>query len=343
MRKFRTHLIINKRDSEKIKELSFADIKLQLVIEPSKCYWESVDGESTSIWYGGRDPKTIREEEIPLNELIIEAPNEDVAEDFISIMQAGMLLAFPDASIIQNFIFITEYHESRNKLYIDNFFDHLKKFDDVAFGCLIAERTINDNQLAYAIEKYKTSIGLTSFNPDSADPSYGQVFDNFDLKRDYHTKAAFAIIAAFSIIEELGFEIRSSQKKPRFLNSDTGEWNPNVLTDIQTRLNQSNIPSETTFDWAYRGQPTRIEQQIKPYFGFESEWIKYGEKVRDKTLTIPEAIHNASYLRNFIAAHKFNELTQYISPYDVFNVQTLSRKLILNKLGLWETMLDRNK
>ncbi|WP_155296358.1 hypothetical protein [Spirosoma rigui] len=344
MPKFRTHLIINKRDSDKIKALSFNNIKLDLLPEPSKCYWESLDGRSSSISYGGRDPETIREDEIPLNELIIEAATEEVAEDFISILQGGMLLVFPDASIIHKFIFITEYDESRNKLYTDeHIFSYLKKFDNVSFGCLIAQKIIRDNQLVYAIEKYKTSIGLTSFNPYSADPMYGKVFDNYDFKREYHTKAAFAIIAAFSVIEELGLEIRSSQKRPRFLNSATGEWNPDVLLDVQERLNESNISDRLTFDWVYRGDPTRIEKEIKPYFGFDSEWTKYGEAVRDKTLTIAEAVHNASYLRNFIAAHKFNELTQYISPYDVFNVQSLGRKLILNKLNLWQAMLDRNK
>ena len=344
MTKFRTHLIVDKRDTDKIKQLKISDISLELVPEPSNCYWESQDGKSSSIFYGGRDPHTIREDEIPMNELVIEAADEAVCEDFLSVVQGGMLLAFPDASIIHNFIYTTEYDESKNYIYSDtNFFTHLKKIENAAFGCLVAEKTIKDNQLVYAIEKYKTSIGLASFNPHSANPRYGQVFDNYDIKREYHTKAAFAIISAFSVIEELGLEVRSSQKKPRFINTENGEWNPEVLADVQKRLNESNMPNEMTFDWVYRGTPTRIEQDIKPYFGFDSEWIKYGEAVRDKTLTMPEAIHNASYLRNFIAAHRFNELTQYISPYDVFNVQSLARKLILNKLGLWQTMLERNK
>lgn len=97
-----------------------------------------------------------------------------------------------------------------------------------------------------------------------------------------------------------------------------------------------------TFDWVYRGEPTRIEQNIKPYFGFDSEWTKYGKEVRDKTLTLPEAIHNASYLRNYITAHKFNELIQHISPYDVYNLQSLSRILIVHTLGLWDDMINRH-
>jgi hypothetical protein len=86
---------------------------------------------------------------------------------------------------------------------------------------------------------------------------------------------------------------------------------------------------------------TRIENEIKPYFGYDSKWQTYGDEVRDKTLTFPEAIHNASYLRNFIAAHKFNELTQYISPYDVFNTQNLARILILRKYGFWSNLSSK--
>lgn len=344
MTKFRTHLIVDKKESDKIKQLEISNITLEFVPEPSKCYWESKDGKSHSFFYGGRQLYTIREDEIPMNELLIVTADEAFCEDFLSVVQGGILLAYPDASLVQNLIFTTEYDSSKDYIYNDRkYFSYLKKVDNISFGCLIAEKTIKDNQLVYAIEKYKTSVGLTSFDPRSADPRYGQVFDHYDVKREYHTKAAVAIITAFSVIEELGLEIRSSQKRPRFANPENGKWNPEVLADIQKRLNESNIPNNMTFDWIYRGAPTRIEQEITPYFGFDSEWTKYGEVVRDKTLTMPEAIHNASYLRNFIAAHKFKELTQYISPYDVYNVQALARVLILNNLNLWQIMLDWNK
>ncbi|WP_461791555.1 hypothetical protein [Pedobacter sp.] len=344
MPKFRTHLIIEKREADKIRKLSFQKFKLEFVPEPTNCYWEDIDGKSSMISYGGRDPKTIREDEIPMSEMLIETDSLEICEDFISIVQGGILLAYPDISFTHHFPFIDEYIQERDRLYSDKaFFDYLKKIENVAFGCIIAERVIENNQLVYAIEKYKTSLGLASFNPNAINPRYGQYFDHYDIKREFHTKAAFAIIAAFSAIEELQLEVRSSAKHPRFLNTDTGEWNPVVLEDVKKRLKDNNIPHALTMDWVYRGKPTFIEKDIKPYFGFNSQWIKYGENVRDQTLTIPEAIHNASYLRNYIAAHKFQKLTQYISPYDVYNVQALVRLLILHKLNFWEVMLKRNK
>lgn len=344
MKKFRTHLIVDKRDSEKILELDIPGIKFGLIKDSSRQYWESTDGKSSTFTYTSRDPHLVPDGEIPMSELLVEAADEATCEDFLSILQGAMMLAFPEESILEDFIHVTEYDESKNKMYTDkNFSSYLKKFKNVAFGCLVIQKVISDNQLVYSIEKYKTSISLSFFDPFSFDPRYGQFFDHYSINRGHHTRAAFAIVAAFSVIEELGFEIRSSKEKPRFTNVETGEWNTEVLSDVQKRLNEGGIPTTLSFDWIYRGAPTRIEQKIKPYFGFDSEWTKYGEALRDKTLTIPEAIHNASYLRNFIASHRFKELTQYISPYDVFNVQSLSRILILHKIDLWQAMVNRNK
>lgn len=204
-------------------------------------------------------------------------------------------------------------------------------------------KIIHDKECCYALEKYKLSLELHSFSPHSADPIYGQVFDHYDFKKQTHTRSAFAIISAFSVIEELGLEIRSSAKNPRFLNPDKGEWNPKVLDNVQSRLSNIGIDKTSTFNWIFRGEQTKVEKDFKPYFGYDSEWTEYRDNVRDKTLTFAEAIHNASYLRNFIASHKFNELTEFISPYDVFNLQCLARKLILERLGVWEIMLGKSE
>lgn len=138
---------------------------------------------------------------MPLSELLIEAETDEIADDFIAVVLCGILLAFPEASIIENFVFLREYNKDDNWAYQEEiFFSHLKKFDDVGFGCLVASKILGNNELVYALEKYKTSLHLTSFNPYSANPRYKQIFNNYTLKREYHTKAAFAIISAFSVI-----------------------------------------------------------------------------------------------------------------------------------------------
>ena len=344
MKTFRTHLIVSRKDAEIIKDLEFSIHSLILQEEPTSCYWESKDGSSFSHYMGGIDLKEVRDNDIPQCELIIEAESEEHAEDLLSIIHGGMLLAYPEPSLTSNFTFIAEAKEVFDKRYIeDPFRNYFKRLKNVGFGCQLANVALEDKKNIYAIEKYKISLELSSFTPHSADPRYGQVFNHYDVQHQNHARSAFAIISAFSVIEELGLEVRSSNKNPRFTDANTGTWNEKVLSDIKERLENSGISNELNFDWIYRGSPTRIENELKPFFGFDSQWVVYGEDVRDKTLTFPEAIHNASYLRNFIAAHKFNELTQYISPYDVFNIQCLARQLILRKLGIWETMLNRSK
>jgi hypothetical protein len=338
---YRTHLIISQKDSKKIEKLKLDDFRFILKEEPSSCYWEGKDGKSFGHYTGGRDPQFAHKDEIQQMELLIEADSEEKAEDLLSIIHGGMLLAFPEPGLTLNFVHLKEYIEEQNSWYNEEpFINYLMRLENVGFGCQIATKAINDKQLIYAIEKYKVSLELASFTPKSADPRYGQVFNNYDIKHSYHTRSAFAIISAFSVIEELGLEVRSSSTNKRFLNNENGEWNPKVLNNILERLKEANINEDLTFDWIYRGEPTKIEQEIKPLFGIDSKWINYGKDVRDKTLTFPEAIHHASYLRNFIASHKFKELTQYISPYEVNNVQLLARQLIIRKIKMWETMLN---
>jgi len=248
--------------------------------------------------------------------------------------------------LTSNFTYISEIEdeEEEKAMHEQIFFrNRFKRLENIGFGCQFASVAIQDKRAIYAIEKYKISLELSSFTPQSADPRYGQVFDNYDIQHQSHARSAFAIISSFSVIEELGLEIRSSAKNPRFLNVANQEWNPKVYDNLIQRLEKAGISNKLTINWIFRGNPTRIENEIKPIFGYNLQWQVYGSEIRDKTLTFPEAIHNASYLRNFIAAHKFNELTQYISPYDVFNIQGLARQLILRKYNLWDTMMTRLK
>ncbi|MBT3421764.1 MAG: hypothetical protein HN431_03060 [Bacteroidetes bacterium] len=180
------------------------------------------------------------------------------------------------------------------------------------------------------------SLELASFTPHSANPKYGQVFENFDHKRRYHVQAAHAIMLAFAAIEELQLEVRSSSKRKRFLDNEKGIWNPIVLEDVNQRLEKIGIREDDNIDWVYRGDSTEVHKSMAPQFGYDSDFQEWHEDVKDKTLTFAEALHNASYLRNFFAAHKFQELSQYLSPYDVYNVQDLARTLILHKVELWE-------
>ncbi len=65
-----------------------------------------------------------------------------------------------------------------------------------------------------------------------------------------------------------------------------------------------------------------------------------GHKVRDVTVSLPDAIHACSYLRNFMTAHAFSSNTPRLGPYEVFNVQSVARRLILSNCKLWNVWTD---
>lgn len=337
MKTFRTFCVVSLQETDKIKLLLGSDSIMMFLNDPVKRYWQSIDGKGElALTFAGKSYEPSKEL-ILQNEVLIYCVDTNEAEKIASTIHGGILLAYPDPLAANKPIEIDEIaNDFNNLLYSEKwYFDRFVKRNNFYFGTLVWKIARNDESSLYAIEKYKLSLFLDSFTPHSANPKYGQLFENYNAQYSYHTKAAFAIITAFSAIEELGLEIRSSQKNPRFLDNKKGEWNPIVIADIKNRLNDIGILETEIIDWVFRGKPTRVEEDMLPYFGVDSEWID-GKNVRDKSLSFPEALHNVSYLRNFIAAHKFNELTEFISPYDVFNAQNLTRRLILNKLGLWE-------
>lgn len=333
---FRTYLIVSRHDTEKVRALHGADTRFVFRDEPTGTYWQDAEGKGFAHFPQGRDAADTVVDMVPQREFFLNIATEDEAESIAATLVGGMLLGFPSPGDLS--IDVSEVSENFNEvLYMERWYqERFGKAEHFYYGHQVLHAAQKDKVSLYAIEKYAVSIQLSSFHPYKGSPRYGQLFTHYETKYVYHTKAAFAIISAFSAIEEMGLEVRSSAQKPRFLNKDTGQWNPVVLQDVETRLAAIGIVSTEQIDWIFRGDFLAVAQDVKPYFGAESEWAD-GATVRDKTLTFPEAIHNASYLRNFIAAHKFNELTAFINPYDVFNLQNLVRQLILRKLALWKT------
>jgi hypothetical protein len=58
-------------------------------------------------------------------------------------------------------------------------------------------------------------------------------------------------------------------------------------------------------------------------------------------MSLPDALHYCSYLRNSMTAHRFKDATSKIGAYDVFKVQSVARFLILSMGKCWN--LDLNE
>lgn len=144
-----------------------------------------------------------------------------------------------------------------------------------------------------------------------------------------YTKYALAIIAYYSVFEELNAHVIASDKKPSKLKD--GSWNPPVLSDLKTRLTGLGVDPESTAVWLLRGTPTRIERKHKPPAGTPASWAR--GMVRDRKIPIYDAINYASLLRSRVSAHRTSARTRSLTIAHVCNVQMLARDLLLQVLG----------
>jgi hypothetical protein len=72
------------------------------------------------------------------------------------------------------------------------------------------------------------------------------------------------------------------------------------------------------------------------------EWAR-GD-IRDREIKMSHAIYYSSFLRSKVAAHAFSSNKEILkriktlSAYDVFNVQSLARQLLLERFKIWDLL-----
>jgi hypothetical protein len=103
---------------------------------------------------------------------------------------------------------------------------------------------------------------------------------------------------------------------------------------LKGRLAAVGIDGDEEFRWIRRGRITQLQKRIEPKLGRRAPYSKRF-RVGDQELTLIDAIHYISYIRNYVVAHKFGESIKAVSPYDVHNAQMLTRRLLLGCLNLW--------
>jgi|SRR5690625_1166857 len=331
---YATYHVFNTRQAQLVRDIIIDEgLYFDYREDPSFMNWVDKKGQPASSYQIQPQNKDINDMLLSnlkrANELIIYAQNEDMAQNVSSLVHGGRLLGYPCLYEHPNpgYIMDLEYDFVFTERYKQNSIS-----ENMVFAGLVAARAWESQNLIYCIEKYKISLQLDSISPNSASPRHRQVFSIEDRGYSYHVAAGYAFLSAYSIIEELGLEIRSSSKKPRFLSNN--EWNPVVKEDVLQRLSEIGVSESDTITWLIRGNPSELHKKILLKLGINSKWND-GEEVHDQKMYIYDAIHYCSYIRNFFVAHKFDEVIRHINPYDIHNVQMLARRLILGKLGLW--------
>jgi hypothetical protein len=188
--------------------------------------------------------------------------------------------------------------------------------------------------LSYAVHKLRLSYQLANPPIVDLDPSHGGP-KRFLVGRDSaeHVYGANAVTLAYSVIEELGFEVRVKQNEASKMPD--GNWNARVRADLEARLTAGGIDIKQTHVWALRGRPTRIELAKRPPTAIRKPSWSQGS-VRDVELSLIDGIAMASWLRSKVSTHRFSDKVRSLTPYDIHNVQTLARLLLLGRCKLWK-------
>jgi hypothetical protein len=203
-------------------------------------------------------------------------------------------------------------------------------YGSIPLSCMIAAKVSFKKEYQYALFKHLASHELMSSETMDHNPSDWMPSKFVRMSVDYHVKCAHAIVIAYSVIEELSFELRATNKTPSFVDR---KWNPIVKADLENRLKSAGINLSETFLWELRDTPTKIERARQPRIQSKASWA-YG-KIRDGEVDIVDAIAQASWLRSKVSAHKLRELASALNYYEVYNVQHLARRLLLEKMGMW--------
>lgn len=123
-------------------------------------------------------------------------------------------------------------------------------------------------------------------------------------------------------------EVRASATNPSRIGD---RWNPVVLEDLKTRLRRAGVDPNRTFVWVSRGPARSIERKRKVAPGQRLKWTC--GPIRDRDILLPDAVAYVDWLRDRVAAHASSSLTRSLSPYDVFNAQSLARIILIEALG----------
>jgi hypothetical protein len=211
---------------------------------------------------------------------------------------------------------------------------HVCAVSQILRSCQIACNASFKRAYYNALFKYQLGNYLYSINTVELDPTRSFYYKLSRFASDY-TRFAYAIIAFYSVIEELGFEVKADSDNPSFID---GSWNPCVKEDLEKRLMRAGINIEEPFSWSLRSTPTKIERELRKQGRLrpikKSSWAK--RNVRDSEVSLVNAILLVSNLRSKISSHKFTKLVESLSIYDVSNANFLARRLLLESLGFWK-------
>ena len=142
-------------------------------------------------------------------EIVIRAPNEVTAERAFAILQnaSALLEAAAERQIFGCNLQLRKYHSgpSRGEGELGGTQDFLCR-SHIPVECLVAVKTASRLQYIYALAKLSLSYRLLSIFPIDLDPTHSRNIEKSDYE-NLHVAFAYAIIAAYSAVEEMGLDM----------------------------------------------------------------------------------------------------------------------------------------
>lgn len=276
--------------------------------------------------------------------LIFETEQSEVDNIIKLICAANLILeGFPDRGSPPNSGFpLSEDAAERERTFehvfrSDGFFEWFTYRESLPVAVAIAAEAWRDKRLLYAIHKLAHSYKTESVTHWSMHPRFEQVFLKHSADFSLHVRTSVAINLAYSAIQELDLDVKASPEKPRSIGQGTFVWNPEVLSSFKERLRKADIDPEIIVDWIIRGEQTEVD--IYKMLDNSSAHSN-GVDIRDRQVSLPDAINFCEFLRNTMTAHAFSTDTPRLGPYEVYNTQQVARLLILSKCKLWNTRIE---
>lgn len=198
-----------------------------------------------------------------------------------------------------------------------------KVFGDASLysACKLVKRAVNSINLEYALYKYYAAQMIFPIHPFDLQPDYDK--RNQLYLPTIQTRIGNAIVASFSIIEELGLKENASKEEPSVVNK---KWNPIVYDELCKRLEKHGIDPFGEIPWLSRGEYKRPFINIIDNSNL-CKW-SFGDYYFDFEIKIVEAIFEISHLRNKKAAHANRNKLTLLSIIDIENANALARYIL---------------
>ncbi len=194
----------------------------------------------------------------------------------------------------------------------------------------MAARASMSVDLQYGLLRYAASGTVYSVNWIDVDPFFSTVHLGVSWSKANHVAYANAIVGYYSVMEQIGAEIRASKDKPSMIK---GAWNPVVHIDLTDRLVSRGVCVDVKQVWHRRGGVSLVESNTLNGVDTErAEWSR-GAYCRDCMIDVRDAIRISSALRSKVSSHRIDRKAAGLSAYDVVNVKEVSRRILLTSLG----------